>query len=58
MSYSGGLDIGEEVTGLIESEEIKKGWIWFFSEDMHRAHNGINFKVKCKVWEFLPEEQE
>lgn len=53
-SYSGGLDSAIPYSKLKLTEEIKQGSFWLFIDDVHRAYNGIDFMLDCKVWNFIP----
>ena len=50
ISYSGGLDAGTKKGDLIRTNEIKPGAVWFFKDDYHTAHNGIDYMVDFRVY--------
>ena len=52
LSYSGGLDTGIKKCQLKPTGEIKQGKVWFFIDDNHIAHNGIEYMVDFRVFEF------
>ena len=53
ISYSGGLDTGIKKNQLRQTEEMKPGKVWFFKDDYHTAHNGIEFMVDFRVYEVV-----
>jgi hypothetical protein len=50
-SYSGGLDSGVKKTDIIQTNETKKGYIWFFKDGISGGGRGIDFEVECRVFE-------
>lgn len=50
LSYSGGLDSGVKLKDIEQTEEIKKGWIWFFDRNISGAGRGVNFEIDFKVF--------
>lgn len=55
MSYSGGLDRGTLKTFIGKQVGERLGSCWFFDKDIHRAHNGVQFHVPCRLFELLPD---
>jgi len=49
-SYSGGLNSAILYSKLKLTEEMKQGSFWVFKDDLHMAHNAIDFMLDCKVW--------
>jgi len=50
ISYSGGLETGIKKADLVRTEEMKLGKVWFFKNDYHTAHNGIDYMVDFRVY--------
>lgn len=48
--YSGGLEPGIPVERLQDTGESRDGRVWFFSRDMHMAHNGVHFTASFRVY--------
>ena len=57
VEHSGGLDQGIPIDRLRPTEETQDGWFWFFHHDSARAHNGVNFKIPCRVYKVIPESE-
>lgn len=53
QSYSGGLDSGVKPSDIRLTPEIKKGAIWFFSNDWAVAHNDVKFEIDQRVFELI-----
>lgn len=51
--YSGGLNPGVDKTRFRLTGERREGNVWFFSENMHMAHNGYRCKAFFPVWEVV-----
>lgn len=49
-SYSGSLDPSIPIERLTPTGKYKSGRVWFFSQDMHMAHNGAEFRVQFRVF--------
>lgn len=41
-----------KIENLKLTQEVKIGRFWFFSNNDVRAHNGVNFFMEFKVWEY------
>lgn len=54
LSYSGALDRGTEKKFIGRQVGERRGAVWFFSRNVHRAHNGVTFEIPCRVFELLP----
>jgi hypothetical protein len=54
LSMSGSLDPGVAVEHLIPTHETLPGSCWFFDRDIHRAHNGVNATIPCRVFALEP----
>lgn len=51
LSYSGSLDSGIKSVDIeLIPNVTKKGYIWFFSEDRHEAHNAVNYEIDFRVY--------
>jgi len=50
MSYSGGLNRAINKEQLVDTGKTINGPVWFFHHDYWMAHNGVYFKVPCKVY--------
>jgi len=50
MSFSGSLDSAIPKTEFVPTDETLDGSAWFFHNDHMRAHNGVYFKVPCRVF--------
>lgn len=50
-SFSGGLDSGVKRADLIQTDELKNGFIWFFDNGLSGANRGKNFEIKFRVFE-------
>jgi len=50
-SFSGSLDSGIAKESLHDTGEKKDGSFWFFHHDSAQAHNGVHFKIACRVFE-------
>jgi hypothetical protein len=48
-SYSGGLDYPVDASKLKDTGDMDTAMFWTF-KDGARAHNGIDFQLKVKVW--------
>ena len=48
--YSGGLDPTLKNKLIIATPKQKAGQFWFFHHNSARAHNGVYFKVLCRVF--------
>lgn len=55
IDYSGGLDPGVKLADIEQTNETKAGFIWFFSNDIWKAHNGVNFKINFRVFKLKPD---
>lgn len=51
VSFSGSLDPGIDKSQLKDTGEIEEGYFWFFHHNEYRAHNGVTFKIRCRVFE-------
>lgn len=49
-SYSGGLDSGVKKTDIIQTDETKEGYIWFFDQGISGANRGVDFKISFRVF--------
>lgn len=52
MSFSGGLDPAIDKGQLTPLSETRNGQCWFFHHDYHTAHNGVDTRVKCRVFAY------
>lgn len=50
-SYSGGLESAIARSKLRDTGETREGAFWFFHHNHARAHNGVYFKIPCRVFE-------
>jgi len=50
VSFSGGLDPSIPSGEIEPTEEVREGGFWFFHHNESRAHNGVWFKVPCRVF--------
>ena len=53
LDYSGGLDQAIPKTRLKPTGKTQPGSAWFFHHDHHRAHNGVDVTLPCRVYEEL-----
>ena len=53
VSYSGGLDPGIPANLLKLTKEKKQGGVWFFHHNQQRGHNGVDFVIPFRVYEFM-----
>lgn len=53
-SYSGGLNPGIPAKRFEQLNNTKKGFVWFFSEDHHHAHNGVHYYVDFRIFRINP----
>lgn len=51
LDYSGSLDKAILVAAVTETKGLREGRCWFFSRDLHRAHNGVTALIPCRVYE-------
>ena len=51
LDYSGGLDAAILETRPRPTGKMKPGGAWLFHHDAHRAHNGIDVTLPCRVFE-------
>lgn len=49
-SYSGSLDPTINLKEIELTDKNKLGKFWVFKNDEHKAHNGFDFKIKCRVF--------
>lgn len=52
LDYSGGLDPALPINRLHDTGETLPARAWFFHHNHHRAHNGVDVMVPCRVFEF------
>lgn len=52
MSFSGSLDSAISKDALRDTGEVKDGRAWFFHHGEVRAHNGVQVRVPCRVYEY------
>ncbi len=50
MSYSGGMSPAVLKTKLALIEGLRAGSCWFFHHDQHRAHNGVQASLPCRIY--------
>jgi hypothetical protein len=50
VSFSGSLAPSIPLEQIKPTSEILHGWFWFFHHDQQRAHNGVHFKLPCRVF--------
>ena len=50
VSFSGSLDNSIPTERLVDTGEIRLGYVWFFHHDEHKAHNGITVAIDCRVF--------
>lgn len=50
VSFSGGLNPAIPKASIILTDEVSGGAFWFFHHDQHRAHNGVNFFMPCRIF--------
>ena len=50
MSFSGGLDPCIRYERIHPTGEVRDGRCWFFHRDWHRADNGVDVLVPCRVY--------
>jgi hypothetical protein len=50
LSYSGSLEGSVAIDRLQFDGEYRSGRLWFFSQDHHRAHNGVDFTAQFRVY--------
>lgn len=48
--YSGGLDSTIPLSQIESTGEHQDGDFWMFHHNESRAHNGVHFKVPCRVF--------
>ncbi len=53
-SYSGALDPGIPKSGLKDTGNPRDGAFWFFHHDYMTAHNGVDFTIPCRVFQYRP----
>ena len=53
ISYSGGLDPGFKYSEIVDTGQIKKGWIWFFHDGWQLAHCGVHFNIDFRVFKII-----
>ena len=51
-SFSGSLRPSIPTDRLQATDEMVAGRAWIFHHDMHQAHNGVDFEVPFRVFEF------
>jgi hypothetical protein len=49
-TYSGSLDRGIKLVDIEFADNFKTGKVWFFNHDIARAHNGVYFEIKQRVY--------
>lgn len=54
MEFSGSLDSAIPKAALLQIEGTIPGSAWFFHHNEVRAHNGVHFKVPCRVFRYQP----
>lgn len=52
-SYSGCLDYPTSKERLRPTDEARDGVFWFFSNNEARAHNGMHFRLPCRVFDLV-----
>ncbi len=55
ISYSGGLDPGVKLSDITQTEQTKKGFIWFFDNDFATGGNGRDFEIDFRVFKLKPD---
>jgi len=53
-SYSGGLNEGVKFDDLIETNELKDGYVWFFHDGWAAAHSAVYFEIPFRVFALKP----
>jgi hypothetical protein len=53
MDYSGGLDPTILMSDLIDTGATRDAAAWFFHHDHSCAHNGVQFRVPCRVYRYM-----
>lgn len=53
VSFSGSLDPSIDKASLRDTGEKMAGSFWFFHHGYAMAHNGVNFKIECRVFEIV-----
>jgi hypothetical protein len=51
-SFSGSLGPAIRRDKLIFTGEWELGWFWSFSNNERRAHNGVGYQCKCRVFKY------
>ena len=51
VSYSGSLNPNIPIDRIQDTGEMMNGTFWFFHHDMQCAHNGVDVKVPCRMYE-------
>jgi hypothetical protein len=54
MSFSGSLDPAICKSKLTQVASTMPGNVWFFHHNERRAHNGVYFKIPCRVYRYQP----
>jgi hypothetical protein len=50
-SFSGGLGPAVPAYSMQLTGATREGLVWFFHQDFHTAHNGIETTIPCAVWQ-------
>lgn len=51
VSFSGSLDSAIAKESLRDTSQKQEGSFWFFHHDSAQAHNGVYFRIACRVFE-------
>ena len=51
ISYSGGLHQSIDISTLRQTAELKDGVIWFFKNGFQSCGNGIDYRMKFRVFQ-------
>lgn len=51
MDFSGSLYRSISKDALTLTDEKNQGSCWFFSHNQWKAHNGVDVKIACRVWQ-------
>ena len=51
ISYSGGLNQSIDISTLRQTAELKDGVIWFFKNGFQSCGNGIDYRMKFRVFQ-------
>jgi hypothetical protein len=52
MNYSGTLDKPLPKSAMVDTGAVREGSAWFFHHHDVKAHNGVHFKVPCRVFRY------